>query len=120
MTKIKKLIKEYQHHTFSTGTTKGSDYKIFEQKYRNVLKDVAANIGGKLTSFNKNHYCLSAVIEKNGKYVYMSISDVRFSPNQWFNHILVRTATHAKDYAGGPNQYTTLEELEEKLNRMLS
>lgn len=119
MKKINKLISEYSNHTFSSGGTTGPDYKSFERKYRNILKEVAGNIGAELISFSKNHYSFSAFIKKEEKFVYISISDVRHFPNEWQNNILIRTATNEKDYSGGFNQYTTLENLESKLEKML-
>ena len=52
--------------------------------------------------------------------MYISISDVRYFNNDWYNHILVRTAKNETDYRGGFNHYTTLERLEGKVCELLN
>ena len=50
----------------------------------------------------KNHYCFTAFIKTHDDlYVYISIPDVRFWKNEWYNHILIREAKDEKDYHGG-------------------
>ena len=39
-------------------------------------------------------------------------SDVRYFSNEWYDHILIRTAENETDYRGGFNNYTTLSDLE--------
>ena len=53
------------------------------------------------------------------KCVYVSISDVRFFTNEWYNNILIRTAKNEQDYYGGFNHRTTLNELEMKAMELL-
>ena len=73
--------------------------------------------GWELVKVNKNHYEFSAFFkDTDDNYVYFSISDVRYFQNEWYNHILVRTAKHDKDYSGGQNNYTNLENLPIKLH----
>lgn len=110
MTNIQDLIK-YIDYEFSTGCTTGEDYKTFERKYIKYLKLIAKENGWELVNIGKSHYEFSAFFKNKDKYVYISISDVRFFQNDWYNHILFRTAKHEKDYTGGGNQYTTLTKL---------
>ena len=42
------------------------------------------------------------------RYIYMSISDVRYFPCEWVENILIRTMQHDKDWSGGTNHYTDL------------
>jgi len=119
MNKINKLIKDYENYEFSSGGITGEDYKSFQRKYKNVLKNIAKNINGELINFSGNHYYFSTFVEKDNKYVYISISDVRHFPNNWRKNILFRTAKNKKDYSGGHNQYTTIDNLEEELNKIL-
>lgn len=109
MANIKELAK-YRNYEFSSGGYTGEDYKSFERKYINYLKSIAKEYGWELVKANKNHYCFSAFLKHKYKYVYLSISDVRYS-NDWFNKILFRTATSDTDYTGGSNQYTNLTNL---------
>ena len=51
--------------------------------------------------------------------MYISISDVRYFANEWYSHILIRTAKNEQDYRGGFNHYTTLENLDVKAAELL-
>ena len=104
-------MKKYLNYEFSSSGYTGDDYKSFERKYINYLKSLAKENGWELVNVGKNHYEFSAFFKYRDKYVYLSISDVRFWQNEWYNHILIRTATHQRDYRGGRNNYTTLPTL---------
>lgn len=121
MAKLNELQK-YLNYEFSTGCYTGNDYKTFQTKYINYLKGMCASNNWKLVNVGKNHYCFSAFIKggTENKYVYISISDVRYFQNEWYKHILIRTAKNEVDYRGGFNNYTTLERLEGKVAEMLS
>lgn len=121
MAKLNELQK-YLNYEFSTGCYTGNDYKSFQTKYINYLKDMCASNNWKLVNVGKNHYCFSAFIKggTENKYVYISISDVRYFQNDWYKHILIRTAKNETDYRGGFNNYTTLERLEGKVAAMLN
>ena len=107
-------LKQYINYEFSTGCYTGNDYKTFQTKYINYLKTICKENNWSLIKVNKNHYCFSAFIKggTENKCVYISISDVRYFNNDWYNHILVRTAKNEVDYKGGFNHYTTLDKLE--------
>lgn len=121
MAKLNELQK-YLNYAFSTGCYTGNDYKTFQTKYINYLKDICSSNNWKLVNVGKNHYCFSAFIKggTENKYVYISISDVRYFQNDWYKHILVRTAKNETDYKGGFNNYTTLDRLEGKVAAMLN
>jgi len=122
MSRLEKFIKEYYDHSFEDwGGTTSEDYKTFERKYKMILKEIGNEIGLELYSFNKNHYEFSAVMKKinEEKYYYISISDVRYWKNEWFNNILYRTMSHAKDWSGGSNNYSDLLELKYKLKSLM-
>ena len=114
-------LKQYINYEFSTGCYTGNDYKTFQTKYINYLKTICKENNWSLIKVNKNHYCFSAFIKggTENKYVYISISDVRYFNNDWYNHILVRTAKNEVDYKGGFNHYTTLDKLECKICELL-
>lgn len=112
MANIKDLEK-YVNYEFSSGCYTGDDYKSFQTKYINYLRTVCKNNHWRLVNIGKNHYCFSAFIKSaENKCVYISISDVRYFSNEWYNHILIRTAENETDYRGGFNNYTTLSDLE--------
>lgn len=119
MTKIEEL-KKYINYEFSTGVYTGEDYKSFQTKYINYLKAMCRENHWQLVNVGKNHYCFSAFIKSSqNKYVYISISDVRYFSNEWYRHILIRTAKNEVDYRGGFNNYTTLENLCAKTAELL-
>lgn len=119
MAKLEEL-KKYLNHAFSTGCYTGEDYKSFQTKYINYLKTMCQKNHWQLVNVSRNHYCFSAFIKSaKNKCVYLSISDVRYFSNEWYTHILVRTAENEVDYRGGFNHYTTLECLDVKVANLL-
>lgn len=121
MAKLSELQK-YIGYEFSSGCYTGEDYKTFQTKYINYLKFICKANNWRLVNVCKNHYCFSSFIKggTENKCVYLSISDVRYFSNDWYKHILIRTAQNETDYRGGFNNYTTLERLEGKIAEMLS
>ena len=120
MAKIAEL-KKYLTHEFSSGSYTGEDYRTFQTKYINYLKAIcrekplaARQRGGKITTAFRR----SSRARKN-KCIYISISDVRYFTNEWYGHILIRTAKDEQDYRGGFNHYTTLEALPTKAAELL-
>ena len=120
MANIKNLEK-YVNYEFSSGCYTGEDYKSFQTKYINYLRSICKNNHWRLVNVGKNHYCFSAFIKSaENKCVYISISDVRYFSNEWYNHILIRTAENEMDYRGGFNNYTTLSDLETAVAKLLN
>ena len=114
-------LKSYLTHHFSTGCYIGEDYKTFQNKYINHLRSLCRKNDWKLVNIGRNYYCFSAFIKGGieNKYVYISISDVRYFFNDWYKHILIRTAEHETDYRGGFNHYTILDNLESGIAGLL-
>jgi hypothetical protein len=118
MSKLKELEK-YLDYEFSSGYYTGQDYKTFERKYINYLKIICKENGWELARVNKNHYEFSAFFKYENKYIYMSISDVRFPNNEWYNRILIRTAKHETDYTGGQNNFCSLPYLISSIQKLI-
>ena len=119
MAQIKDLEK-YIDYEFSSGCYTGDDYKSFQTKYINYLRSICKQNHWQLVNVGRNHYCFSAFIKSaENKCVYVSISDVRFFTNEWYNNILIRKAKNEQDYYGGFNHRTTLKELEMKAMELL-
>ena len=113
-------LRKYLTHTFSSGSTTGKDYKTFQTKYINYLRSLCKLHGWELVNVGRNHYCFTAFIRnEENKYIYLSISDVRYFNNEWYYHILIRTAKHERDYRGGSNSYACLTTLSESVQRLL-
>ena len=124
--KIQKFLREYQNHEFesSTGTTK--EFKSFATKFKNVIKSILEDTNSNfvLDSYNVGHFYVSGFIQnkENGKFVYFSLSDVRGNcfGKHFLSNVLVRTAQHNKDFSGGANNYTSLEEFGLNITRLLN
>lgn len=115
-----KDLEKYIDYEFSSGCYTGDDYKSFQTKYINFLRSICKQNHWQLVNVGRNHYCFSAFIKSaENKCVYVSISDVRFFTNEWYNNILIRTAKNEQDYHGGFNHCTTLKELEMKAMELL-
>ena len=115
-----KDLEKYIDYEFSSGCYTGDDYKSFQTKYINFLRSICKQNQWQLVNVGRNHYCFSAFIKSaENKCVYVSISDVRFFTNEWYNNILIRTAKNEQDYYGGFNHRTTLKELEMKAMELL-
>lgn len=115
-----KDLEKYIDYEFSSGCYTGDDYKSFQTKYINFLRSICKQNHWQLANVGRNHYCFSALIKSaENKCVYISISDVRFFTNEWYNNILIRTAKNEQDYHGGFNHRTTLKELEMKAMELL-
>jgi len=112
-------LEKYLCYEFSSGPYTGQDYKSFQTKYINYLRGLCKANGWTLASVGRNHYEFSAFIMYENKYVYLSISDVRFFKNDWHNDILVRTANGERDFRGGENRRAMLPHLQSAVKRLL-
>ena len=105
---LPKTLQPFVGYQFSSGSYIGEDFVSFNTKYRNAIKKLLPN-GYELHSWNRGHYDCSAVIKDiDGRFIYMSIGDVRYWPNEWVDNILIRTMKHDKDWTGGSNHRTDL------------
>lgn len=111
-------VKSYRNYVFSSGCTTGSDYQTFERRCKFELNKMGKERGFNLHTFHKNHYEWTAVLEKNGKFIYVSISDVRYFDN-WYDHVLVRTMAHEKDWHGGYNNFTSWDNVIDLADKLI-
>jgi len=118
MSTINKMI-SWKHHHFSSGAYIGEDFQEFSKDFKSYLKRIMETIGGTLLSFNKGHYYCSAFVirRSDNQVIYISTSDVRSGENT-FNNILVRTAKSDKDFTGGSNRHTPIEDLADLISKI--
>ena len=116
---IPKTLGGFKDWEFSSGGTIGDDFRVFAILFK---KQVAGKLpaGARLVNFSRGHYYISGFIERGGKFVYFSISDVRHFKGDWHSNILIRTAKSASDYTGGGNGYTNLENFTERVSSLLN
>lgn len=118
VTKAYKLYKDYVGVEFESSSTKTKQFTSFATKLKNAIKEqLEINGNWELVQWEKGHfYCFGFIKNKeDGRLYYINTSDVRSSKNEWFEHLLYRTAEHEKDYTGGMNQYCRLDRLNEVL-----
>lgn len=126
--KLAKFISDYSNYHFESSTGKTKEFSSFATKFKNVIKSILEeanpNCEAILDSFNVGHFYVSGFIKNqaNNKFVYFSISDVRCSNvrHDVLDRILVRTAEHNKDFRGGNNGYTELENFKFAVERLLA
>ena len=105
---LPKTLQPFVGYRFSSGGYIGKDFVSFNTKFRNAIKKLLP-YGYELYDWHRGHYDCSAVIKDDyGRFIYMSISDVRHFPNEWVEDILIRTMKHDKDWTGGSNHRTDL------------
>jgi len=116
---VPKTLHGFGSWEFTNGSTTGEDFKEFAKLFK---KFVRTNLPPRsiIAAFNSEHYILSGFIQREDRFVYFSISDVRHFPGRWTNEILVRTARDTRDFTGGMNQYTTLESFKRSVDRLLN
>lgn len=116
---MSKHLEKWLKHDFSTGVKTGEDYLKFQREAKANLKKQANAAGYTLHSFHKNHYCFSAVLHhaETNKFIFISISDVRFFKNEWYTHVLYRTMKYEKDWTGGQNHYCQWEDIGKVISR---
>lgn len=108
--------KKWLSHTFESSSMKTPEFKQFARDFFSDLKKLTE--GYELVSKNVGHFYVSGFLKRDGKFYYFSCSDVRHFPNEWNNHLLIRSAQHEKDYTGGSNNYTKLENIKNGLDRI--
>jgi hypothetical protein len=113
-----KGIEAWRGYHFESSSGLTEEWASFSQHMKAYLKKTLAP-EFEMVSYSRGHFYFSVFMKnKNGKMVYISCNDVRYSPGYspegWYNNLLVRTAEHEKDYTGGRNNYSTLEGLKEQ------
>ena len=105
---LPKTLQPFVNYVFSSDIYIRNDFISFNAKYRNAIKKLLPN-GYEIHEWIRGHYYCSAVIkDAEGRFIYMSIGDVRLFPNEWAENILIRTMKHDKDWTGGTNHRTDL------------
>lgn len=100
------------HFQSSTKTTR--EFDLFSREFKQYIKKNLPE-NAELVNWNKGHFYVSGFIKREDKFVYFSVSDVRFFKDEWYNHVLIRSAKHEKDYSGGQNMLTNLPEFREAI-----
>lgn len=111
-------VKDYRNVVFETSTIRTEQYITFEKQCRKELKSMLKPYNINIHKFLGNHFEWSAVLEKDGKYVYVHISDVRWF--DWYDDVLIRTMKHDKDWTGGINNNCMFNEIGEYAEKLFN
>lgn len=102
-------VRDFKGYPFESASYRTPEYVAFEKICRRELAAQCRKFGFKIHKFCPNHFEWSAVLEKDGQYVYVRMSDVRFW--DWYNDILIRTMKHAEDWHGEENNRCAFNEI---------
>jgi hypothetical protein len=113
-------MNKWLNNQFQSSSSTTQEFKSFARDFNKYLvKELGTDY--KVVDFSRGHFYVSGFIQnKQGQYIYFSTSDVRFFPNEWYDNVLIRTAKDVKDYSGGANKRTTLKNIKESIERLLS
>lgn len=112
-------IFDWEGTTFVSSSRETEQFTQFARDFRYGLYHLLGE-KYKIEKWLKGHFEVSGFIRntETDKLAYFSISDVRFFQDRWLNNVLVRTAQDTKDYKGGTNQYTELENIRDLVRRI--
>lgn len=123
---VENLYKKYNGKTLADDIYVVSrEYKNFQNAFNRMAKDIAANINAEVVKTLKGHYDGSMFFKRGDKYVYVHYGDsvnrthINFDNNGWCSFIYCRTAKNDSDYTGGTNNFVTLNELADKIDKLL-
>lgn len=114
------LEKKWYKNTFESSTGRTPEFIEFLKDVKKYLTYKCENTDLKIKQLHGGHFYFYGFLEnkKNGKLVYFSCSDVRHFPDEWFNHLLIRTAENDTDWTGGSNNYCRLPEIADKAKQL--
>lgn len=103
-------------------TITGKAFAQFVRDFRSDVKLVIKDTGWEVWNISAGHYFLSGFLRhpETGKFIYISIPDVRYFNNEWNTSVLFRTAKTDKDFTGGSNYICTLKYLGQQLERAVN
>jgi len=118
--------KKWQGFNFTeSGTRMGPDGKSLARSFHNLMKRVCAKIGAKVVKTNTGHYDVSGFIQrKDGSLLYYSYGDFRslgvidVDACGACSGVLLRTASSTTDYRGGLNEFSSIRNLEKKIQEI--
>lgn len=108
-------IEKWNGYQFESSCSLTPEFDEFRHDIKKHLKKMLDKNLELIMPFGTLHFAFSGFIKNKltGKFVYFSCDDVR-GGNGWHDNLLIRTAKHDKDYTGGSNDWTTLENLPAK------
>jgi len=109
-----KALQNWRSTEFKSSSGKTEEFKSFVRTVRSYLKQEVDKSNLQLVKFNVGHFYISGFFwnKLNGRYVYFNIGDVRWHlGSHWADSVLYRIANNDRDFTGGSNRYTKIENL---------
>jgi cysteinyl-tRNA synthetase len=112
-------MERWLNNSFESSSGLTPEFATFAKDFKKAITDSIKD-NFELVNWSRGHFEVFGFLKNKTteKMVYFSISDVRYWQNEWYDHILIRTAEHDKDYTGGSNCYTTFKGLREATERL--
>jgi len=110
-------MQKWKNYSFES-SSKTPEFIAFSKDFKKAVKKAIKPCGASLISYSIGHFYVSGFVKRGEKFVYFAINNVRGGNS--LDSILVRTAKDGRDYAGGSNNFCRLEEIGERINKLLS
>lgn len=113
-------MRKWIGHEFESSSQTTKEFTSFANDFKkHILKNLSETV--KIITFNKGYFYVSGFLKstESEKYVYFSISDVRYFKEDWNKKILIRTAKNESDYTGGANNYTSLQDFSKAIDKLI-
>ena len=130
MVDVKSFIRKWNGRQLEDdGSVVSKEFHSFQVAFFNAMRKIAHGIGGELLKPSYGHYDMSGFIKRGDKYVYFSYSNVGnrtcvslkgTNLNGPRRPLYFRTAANDRDYRGGYNNFTSFEECEELIDKLLN
>ena len=115
MVNMKKSAKLIEKGFMSSSETT-TEFKSFCRTFNSEFKKLAGSLGCTDVKLKAGHFYISGFFTApNGQVWYVALNDVRWSNGQMY----FRTAKDYKDYKGGDNINTNINDIEEDLVRYI-
>ena len=105
------------------GAYMSDEAKAFVRAFKSYLKRSLPDC--EIIGFKPNHYDTSGFVKKGDKYIYVSYNlrgnfrtMADFSRSDAMCGVLYRTAKHDKDWTGGTNRFSSMNDLVENINEL--
>ena len=111
---MKTFIENWQDVEFESSSSTTPEFRAFATQFRAaIVKEIKPDFI--LEEFSRGHFYVSGFLKhkSTGKYIYFSVSDVRYFVKGWCTDVLVRLAEDTKDFTGGSNRTCDLKYLKQ-------
>lgn len=115
-------IKMYRYKQFESAPSRTDEYINFERRYINFFKRLCKNNEWELAKVYRGHFECDVYIKNGDRHACVLLSDVRFPlyGRSWYEQVCYRRCNDTDDTIGETNRWTSFDNLEEELQRLLN